>query len=278
SYAYLGAHPNGQGAWFTVWAPNADAVSVVGDFNDWAPERHPLQRAGGGLWSGFVRAARTGHRYKYRLQKDGGAFDKTDPFAFRMEPPVAGGSPGAGLAALVTDLAYDWGDDDWMARRKGPGSLGEPVAVYEVHLGSWRHRGHGESLSYREIAEPLADHVERLGGPRDVMFLVVTLHLRGLGVILDWAPADFATDPQGLMLFDGTPLFEVEDERMRRHPDWGTYVFDFGKPGVQSFLLSSARFWLDRYHVDGLRVDAVASMLYRDYSRAEWTPNVHGGR
>ena len=311
SYAYLGAHPNGQGAWFTVWAPNADAVSVVGDFNDWAPERHPLQRAGGGLWSGFVRAARTGHRYKYRLQKDGGAFDKTDPFAFRMEPPVAGGSPGAGLAALVTDLAYDWGDDDWMARRKGPGSLGEPVAVYEVHLGSWRHRGHGESLSYREIAEPLADHVERLGfthvellpitehpyygswgyqtlgyfaptyrfgGPQDFMFLVDTLHRRGLGVILDWAPAHFATDPQGLMLFDGTPLFEVEDERMRRHPDWGTYVFDFGKPGVQSFLLSSARFWLDRYHVDGLRVDAVASMLYRDYSRAEWTPNVHGGR
>jgi 1,4-alpha-glucan branching enzyme len=311
SYTALGAHPNRQGTWFAVWAPNADGVAVVGDFNDWSPDAHPLKNAGGGIWSAFVRGAKPGARYKYRILAQGGAFDKTDPYAFAMEPPAEGGSASAGLAAVVTDLSYDWGDDEWMGRRKGPGSFGEPVSIYEVHLGSWTHKGHGESLGYREIAEPLADHVERMGfthvellpvtehayygswgyqtlgyfaptfrhgSPEDFMHLVDTLHQRGIGVLLDWAPAHFATDPQGLTHFDGTPLYEPEDELMRSHPDWGTYVFDYGKPGVQNFLLSSARFWLDRYHIDGLRVDAVASMLYRDYSRTHWTPNAYGGR
>ena len=311
SYTVLGAHPDAEGTWFTVWAPHADRVAVVGDFNGWDPGASPLERREAGLWSGHVAGVRPGACYKYRIEHQGGAWDKTDPFAFHMEPPAAGGNAIAGLASYVTDLGYDWGDGDWMARRKGPGTLTEPVAIYEVHLGSWRHKRHGESLSFREIAEPLADHVEKLGfthvellpvmehpyygswgyqvvgyfapthrfgRPQDLMLLVDTLHRRGIGVILDWVPAHFATDPQGLAMYDGAPLFEYDDPRMRRHPDWGTFVFDYGKPGVQSFLLSSARFWLDRYHVDGLRFDAVASMLYRDYSRGEWTPNVHGGR
>jgi len=311
SYTLLGAHPDAEGTRFTVWAPHADRVAVVGTFNGWDPRANPLERHEGGLWSGHVPGVRPGACYKYRIERGGGTWDKTDPYAFHMEPPTAGGSPIAGLASFVTDLAYDWGDGDWMAHRKGPETLREPVAIYEVHLGSWRHERPGESMGYREIAEPLADHVERLGfthvellpvmehpyygswgyqvvgyfapthrfgSPQDLMHLIDTLHQRGIGVLLDWVPAHFATDPQGLAMYDGTPLFEYDDPRMRRHPDWGTFVFDYGKPGVQSFLLSSARFWLDRYHVDGLRFDAVASMLYRDYSRDEWTPNVHGGR
>jgi 1,4-alpha-glucan branching enzyme len=311
SYTVLGAHPNRQGTWFTVWAPHADRVAVVGTFNGWDPAACPMRPEEGGLWSAFVRGARPGDCYKYRVERGGGAWDKTDPYAFHMEPPAEGGNPVAGLASFVTDLAYDWGDDEWMASRKGPGSLGEPLSIYEVHLGSWMHRAPGESFSYREIAEPLADHVERLGfthvellpvmehpyygswgyqvvgyfaptyrfgSPQDLMHLVDHLHRRGIGVLVDWVPAHFATDPQGLAMFDGAPLFEYDDPRMRYHPDWGTFVFDYSKPGVQSFLVSSARFWLDKYHVDGLRFDAVASMLYRDYSRGEWTPNVYGGR
>jgi 1,4-alpha-glucan branching enzyme len=311
AYRTLGAHPDERGTHFAVWAPHADFVSVVGDFNGWDPGKNRLDRAGGGLWHGFAEGARPGHRYKYHLAGAGFSADKTDPFAFHMEPPTEGGNAIAGLAAVVTDLAYDWGDADWMARRKGPESLTQPVSIYEVHLGSWRHKRHGESFSFREIAEPLADHVEKLGfthvellpvmehpyygswgyqvigyfaathrfgSPQDLMHLVDTLHQRGIGVIMDWVPAHFAADPQGLVAYDGQPLFEYEDPRMRYHPDWGTYVFDYGSPGVRSFLLSSARFWLDVFHADGLRFDAVASMLYRDYSRSEWTPNQFGGR
>ena len=311
SYTVLGAHPDASGTRFTVWAPHAERVAVVGDFNGWDPGAHPLERGSEGLWSAHVGGVGAGTCYKYRVERGGGAWDKTDPYAFRMEPPTAGGSASAGLASLVTDLGYDWGDGDWMASRKGPETLDEPVAIYEVHLGSWRHKAHGESLGFREIAEPLADHVERLGfthvellpvmehpyygswgyqvvgyfaptyrfgSPQDLMHLIDTLHQRGIGVLLDWVPAHFATDPQGLAMYDGAPLFEYDDERMRRHPDWGTFVFDYNKPGVKNFLLSSARFWIDRYPVDGLRFDAVASMLYRDYSRSEWTPNMFGGR
>ncbi len=310
SYTVLGAHPENGGTRFTVWAPNADGVAVVGGFNGWDPQAHPLERHGE-LWSGFVEGVKDGEGYKYKISHRGGTFDKTDPYAFRMEAPAEGGSTSAGLASVVTDLSYAWGDADWMGSRQGPGSLTEPVSVYEVHLGSWRHEKHGESLGYRAVAEPLADHVERLGfthvellpvtehpyygswgyqtlgyfaptfrhgSPQDLMHLIDTLHQRGIGVLLDWVPAHFATDPQGLTFFDGTPLFESDDPQMRSHPDWGTYVFDLGKPGVQNFLLSSARFWLDKYHLDGIRVDAVASMLYRDYSRTVWTPNVYGGR
>ncbi len=310
SYERLGAHANRAGCWFTVWAPNAEAVSVIGAFNGWDPEAHPLDRREGGLWEGYVRGAKPGQPYKYRLARGGASFDKTDPYAFTMEPPT--GSTAEGLAAVITDLDYDWSDADWMARRRGPEGLDGPLSVYEVHLGSWRKKDDGYSLGYREIAEPLADHVEELGfthvelmpvaehpyygswgyqtvgyyaptfrygTPQDFMYLVDHLHRRGIGVLLDWVPGHFAPDPQGLADFDGTPLFEYADPQMRHHPDWGTRVFDFGKPGVRSFLVSNALFWLDHYHIDGLRVDAVASMLYRDYSRGDqWSPNQFGGR
>jgi 1,4-alpha-glucan branching enzyme len=311
AYTRLGAHPESKGTSFAVWAPHAEYISVVGDFNGWHAGENRLEWAGDGLWHGFIEGAAPGHCYKYHIRRGGYSAEKADPFAFHMEPPAAGGSGSTGLASVVTDLTYDWQDGDWMSRRRGPGSLDEPVSIYEVHLGSWRHRRHGESFSYRDIADPLADHVERLGfthvellpvmehpyygswgyqvvgffaptfrygSPQDLMYLIDRLHQRGIGVILDWVPAHFAADPQGLVRFDGSTLFEPEDPRMRTHPDWGTYVFDYAKPGVRSFLISSARFWLDRYHADGLRVDAVASMLYRDYSRSEWTPNAYGGR
>ena len=310
SHTRMGAHPNGAGTWFTVWAPRAESVSVVGDFNGWDRDRHPMTAIGDGLWRRFVRNVRPGACYKYSLSRWGQRWEKTDPYAFRMEPPAPGGSATNGLAAVVTDLDYEWSDADWMASRQGPETLTQPLAIYEVHLGSWRHAS-GERMTYREIAEPLADHVlglgfthveflpvmehpyygswgyqvvgffaptARYGSPEDFMALVDALHQRGVGVILDWVPAHFAPDPQGLVTFDGEPLFEYADPLMRTHPDWGTYVFDYGRPEVQNYLLSSARFWLDRYHIDGIRVDAVASMLYRDYSRTEWSPNAHGGR
>ena len=311
SYERLGAHPNAQGTWFTVWAPNADAVEVIGDFNGWTPGDNVLARREGGLWEGYVRGAQPGDKYKYHLHANGEWLDRTDPYAFRMESPAQ--NTYSGLSAIVTDLeTYDWNDDNWMATREGPGTLNKPLSIYEVHLGSWRHKEHGESLSYREAAEPLADHVENLGfthveflplaehpyygswgyqvlgyyaptfrygDPEGLMYLIDTLHQRGIGVIMDWVPGHFATDPQGLIHYDGSHLFEYEDPLMREHPDWGTRVFNFGKNGVRNFLISNALFWLDKYHVDGLRVDAVASMLYRDYSReGDWSPNVHGGR
>ena len=313
SYDRLGAHPNQRGTWFRVWAPNAARVSVIGDFNDWNPGAEPLDRTDAGLWETYARGAGPGQRYKFRIETEGGDhFDKTDPYAFGMEPPVQ--SANEGMASIITDLDdYEWGDAGWMDAREGPESLNRPMSVYEVHLGSWmKKEGSHESLSYREIAEPLADHVEdlgfthveflplaehpyygswgyqivgyyaptfRYGSPQDLMYLIDYLHQRGIGVIMDWVPGHFATDPQGLPQFDGTPLYEYADPQMQRHPDWGTFVFDFGKPGVRNFLISNALFWLDKYHIDGLRVDAVASMLYRDYSRGDnWTPNEHGGR
>jgi 1,4-alpha-glucan branching enzyme len=217
-----------------------------------------------------------------------------------------------GLASRVVDFDYEWNDADWMDQRQGPDGTDDPISIYEVHLGSWRRHQDGYSLSYREIAEPLADHVENLGfthvelmpvaehpyygswgyqivgyyaptfrygEPEDLMYLIDYLHQRGIGVIMDWVPGHFATDPQGLVNFDGTALYEYDDPQMRFHPDWGTYVFDYVKPGVKNFLVANALFWLDKYHIDGLRVDAVASMLYRDYSRGNnWTPNIYGGR
>ncbi|WP_119841236.1 1,4-alpha-glucan branching protein GlgB [Salinibacter ruber] len=311
SYERMGAHPNQRGTWFSVWAPNADRVEVTGDFNDWRFGADVLDRREGGLWEGYVRGAQPGDKYKYHLRADGEWFDRTDPYAFRMEPPAQ--NTYEGLSALITDLdTYTWGDDAWMTTREGPSGIDGPLSIYEVHLGSWRHEEHGASLSYREVAEPLADHVQNLGfthveflplaehpyygswgyqilgyyaptfrygDPEGLMHLIDTLHQRGIGVIMDWVPGHFATDPQGLTYFDGSHLFEYEDPLMREHPDWGTRVFDFGKNGVRNFLLSNALFWMDKYHVDGLRVDAVASMLYRDYSReGDWSPNVHGGR
>jgi 1,4-alpha-glucan branching enzyme len=311
SYDRLGAHPFHDGTWFGVWAPHADHVAVLGEFNDWRADAHHLERVDAGLWQVFVPGAHAGHRYKYRIERGYYVVDKSDPYAFAMEPPEGSGSATAGLASIITDLSYDWQDADWMESRKGPEGLGDPISIYEVHLGSWKHKIHGVSYTYREIADQLADHVHhlgfthielmpimehpyygswgyqvvgyyapsfRLGTPHELMYFVDTMHQRGIGVIVDWVPAHFATDPQGLVFFDGSTLYEYDDQRMRYHPDWGTYVFDYHKPGVKNFLVSNALFWLKKYHFDGLRFDAVASMLYRDYSRTEWTPNMFGGR
>ena len=310
SYQKLGAHPHDGGTWVAVWAPNADAVAVIGEFNGWNEHANPMQRTGGGIWELWIPGAKPGHRYKYHIQRGSYQGSKTDPFAFALEPPSERGSDMEGLSSIVTDLSYSWHDQKWMDNRKGPSTLEGPLAVYEVHPGSWRHHQHGRSLSYRDLARQLADYVERMGythvelmpvaehpyygswgyqiagyfaptyrygSPQDLMFLVDTLHQRGIGVIIDWVPAHFATDAQGLVFFDGNTLYEYDDIQMRHHPDWGTYIFDYNKEGVRNFLISNALFWLDKYHVDGLRVDAVASMLYRNYSRDQWTPNMFGG-
>ncbi len=310
SYEKFGAHPTEHGCWFVVWAPHAEEVSAMGDFNGWNPGAHPLHRTGNGIWQGFVSGAQVGHRYKYRIQRGTYLGDKADPYAFRMEPPAESGSGVEGLSSVIADLQYPWKDQEWMNGRQGPATLDGPMSIYEVHLGSWKHHVHGHSLSYRDLASQLADHVAelnythvellpvaehpyygswgyqvlsyyaptyRFGSPQDLMHLVETLHGRGIGVIVDWVPAHFATDPQGLVFFDGSTLYEYDDPKMRIHPDWGTYIFDYNKPGVRNFLVSNALFWLDKYHFDGLRVDAVASMLYRNYSRDEWTPNMFGG-
>jgi 1,4-alpha-glucan branching enzyme len=314
-YEKLGAH---QGRWerdegthFAVWAPNAESVSVVGDFNDWDRARHPLRRrATSGIWEGFVPGAGQGAHYKYHVvSRIGGyAVDKADPFAFHAETPPR-------KASTIWNLDYEWRDQEWMESRRERAQLGAPIAVYEVHLGSWRRGGETgrEILGYRELAPLLADyvssmgftHVEflpimehpfygswgyqttgyfaptsRYGTPQDLMYLVDHLHQHGIGVILDWVPSHFPNDEHGLGFFDGTHLYEHGDPREGIHPDWDSLIFNYGRHEVRSFLLSSAMYWLDRYHVDGLRVDAVASMLYRDYSRkaGEWVPNVHGGR
>ncbi|MGA2209874.1 MAG: 1,4-alpha-glucan branching protein GlgB [Acidimicrobiales bacterium] len=310
-YDHLGAHllPGGAGARCAVWAPNAEAVSVRHDRNDWAAGADPLCPVGSsGVWAGDVPAMTTGTRYKFHIvPRRGSPRDKADPLAFGTEePPLS--------ASVLTDLSYAWGDGDWMSGRRAHGDLaGEAVSIYEVHLGSWRRHPDGRFLSYAELAEPLADHViahgfthvqllpvmehpyygswgyqttgyfapsARWGHPTEFMALVDHLHQRGLGVILDWVPSHFATDDFALGEFDGTRLYEHEDPRHRVHPDWGSYEFNYSRHEVRSFLISSAWFWLDRYHADGLRVDAVASMLYLDYSRTEgqWVPNRQGGR
>ena len=311
----FGAHPNKQGTWFRVWAPRADEVQLIGDFNDWQKGVHVMKPVGEGMerfFEIYVRGARPGQKYKYAIRRGPWWTDKSDPFAREMEPPDPQGHGIAGLSAIIPTFDFEWSDSEWMASRQGPETLAQAVSIYEVHLGSWRRGDDGLSLSYRDIAEPLADHVEemgfthveflpvqehpfygswgyqvvgafaptfRYGTPSDFKFLVNYLHQRGIGVLLDWVPAHFATDPQGLVNFDGEPLFEYEDPVMRHHPDWGTLVFDYTRPQVRNYLLSNALFWLDEFHIDGLRFDAVASMLYRDYSRGdEWTPKMYGGR
>ncbi|RYE90912.1 MAG: 1,4-alpha-glucan branching protein GlgB, partial [Myxococcales bacterium] len=313
-YERLGAHPgehDGQhGVTFAVWAPHAREVSVIGEFNDWRPHATPMHPRGGGLWEVFVPGLGPGTRYKFRLglgQSGSTRYvDKADPFAFHAEVAPR-------RASVVADLDYAWSDQAWMASRGPRSALTAPVSIYEVHLGSWR-RGDGDRmLTYREIAHPLAEHALRLGfthvellpitehpfygswgyqvtgyfaptsrygSPTDLMYLIDVLHQAGLAVILDWVPSHFPTDEHGLGYFDGTHLYEHADPRLGYHPDWNSFIFDYGRLEVRSFLLSSARFWLDRYHVDGIRVDAVASMLYLDYSRpaGAWVPNVHGGR
>ena len=314
-YDKLGAHPGSvdgaEGCHFAVWAPGAKSVAVVGDFDGWRGEGHPLRpRASSGIWEGFVAGAAAGHRYKYRIRTGHGnaAIDKADPFAFRAELPPR-------TASTVWPLDYTWGDAAWMETRARRNALDAPISIYEMHLGSWRRvvEEENRSLGYRELAPrlveyldrtgfthveflPLAEHpfygswgyqttgyfapTSRYGSPQDLMFLIDVLHQHGFGVLLDWVPSHFPTDAHGLGLFDGTHLFEHRDPRQGFHPDWSSFIFNYGRHEVRSFLLSSALFWLDRYHVDGLRVDAVASMLYLDYSReeGEWIPNRHGGR
>jgi len=313
-YRVLGAHPTvvdgTRGVRFAVWAPNAEHVAVIGDFNGWSKDANPLVARGdwSGIWQGFVPGVEPGAAYKYHIRSryDGYCVDKADPFAFFAEAPPR-------TASRVWTLDYEWGDAEWMARRKDANALRAPWSIYEVHLGSWRRTADGRSLSYREIAEPLADyvaemgftHVEflpvmehpfygswgyqvvgyfaptsRYGTPQDFMYLIDALHQRGIGVILDWVPSHFPADEHGLAYFDGTHVFEHRDPRQGYHPEWHSYIFNYGRNEVRSFLLSSAMFWLDHYHVDALRVDAVASMLYLDYARkdGEWIPNSFGGR
>jgi 1,4-alpha-glucan branching enzyme len=311
-YHRLGARPrvcSGEtGTNFAVWAPNAERVSVIGDFNSWNPEETPLHPVGGsGIWEAFVPGIGQGARYKYRIDSRYHGFrtDKADPFGYLHEVPPA-------TASIVWNLDYEWADADWMGSRAARNAIDAPLSIYEMHIGSWR-RDDGTPLGYRDLAAPLAEyvrdmgftHVEllpvtehpfygswgyqttgyfaptsRFGSPQDFMYLVDVLHQHGVGVLLDWVPSHFPGDAHGLHYFDGTHLFEHADPRQGFHPDWKSYIFNYGRNEVRSFLLSSALFWLDHYHIDGLRVDAVASMLYLDYSRAqgEWIPNDYGGR
>jgi len=314
-YEKLGAHvitANGvEGCHFAVWAPDAERVFVMGKFNGWNKASHGLRERGqSGIWEGFVPGVKHGEAFKYYVlsRHNGYRADKGDPFAFSNEVPPK-------TASIVANLDYAWSDDGWMKERPGKNPLHEPMSIYEVHLGSWmrmpeeKHR----FLSYRELTPRLVEyikqmrftHVEflpvmehpfygswgyqttgyfaptsRYGTPQDFMYMIDTLHQNGIGVILDWVPSHFPSDEHGLAYFDGTHLYEHADPRQGYHPDWGSYIFNYGRHEVRSFLMSSAMFWLEKYHVDGLRVDAVASMLYLDYSRkdGQWIPNQFGGR
>ncbi len=312
-YQKLGAHrchDNGvEGTHFAVWAPNAARLSVIGDFNGWNENSHPLEKnRDTGIWSGFVAGVEQGQSYKYSIHSlyNGYRTQRADPFAFYAEVRPQ-------TASRVWDIStHQWGDADWMEQRSQWDPQREPVSIYEVHLGSWI-REDGEPLTYRELAPRLADyvrkmgytHVElmpvteypfdgswgyqvvgyfaptsRFGSPEDFMVFIDTLHQAGIGVILDWVPAHFPTDGFALGYFDGTHLYEHADPRKGFHPEWSTFIFNYGRNEVRNFLISSALFWLDRYHIDGIRVDAVASMLYLDYGRqeGEWVPNQFGGR
>jgi 1,4-alpha-glucan branching enzyme len=314
-YEKLGAHivefDGIQGVHFAVWAPNAEYVSVIGDFNGWNKSSHPLKKRedDSGIWFGFIPGIKKGSLYKYYIVRGNYKIDKADPFAFFCEKPPK-------TASIIWNFDYKWGDDEWIKnRRKKFNSLRSPISIYEVHIGSWRRvpEEGNRFLTYRELAHYLVEyikemgftHVEflpvmehpfygswgyqitsyfaptsRYGIPEDFMFLIDFLHQNNIGVILDWVPSHFPQDGHGLAFFDGTHLYEYEDPRKRYHPDWGSFIFDYSKGEVRSFLLSSAHFWIEKYHADGLRVDAVASMLYLDYSRkpGEWVPNIYGGK
>jgi 1,4-alpha-glucan branching enzyme len=310
----LGAHPCRQGTvdgvGFAVWAPNARRMAVVGEFNGWNADAHLMERLDGGVWQCFVAGAVVGQSYKFHVVSEVADYwvEKADPYAFQTEMRPSTGS-------RIADLAYEWTDDSWMRTRGAEDPLRRPISIYEVHLGSWARvpEDEGRFLSYREVAPKLAayvkemgfTHVEllpitehpfdgswgyqatgyfaptsRYGSPQDFMAFVDHLHAEGVGVILDWVPAHFPKDFPGLAFFDGTHLYEHADPRQGEHRDWSTLIFNFGRNEVANFLLASALFWLEKYHIDGLRVDAVASMLYLDYSRkdGEWVANAYGGR
>jgi 1,4-alpha-glucan branching enzyme len=316
AYEKFGAHHlsvNGRdGVAFAVWAPNAKKVAVIGDFNGWNADRHVMHSSDAGIWTLFIQGLPEWSVYKYQITgADGQSFDKSDPFGFAMEERPRTGS-------LVVDLdRYEWHDETWMTTRKERQGLRSPVSIYEVHLGSWRKVPDEEwgrrYLSYRELTDqlipyvvemgythiellPIAEHpfegswgyqvlgffapTSRFGSPEDFMYFIDQCHRHNLGVILDWVPAHFPKDGSGLNFFDGTHLYSHVDPRQGEHQDWGTLIFNYGRNEVRSFLIANALFWLDKYHIDGLRVDAVASMLYLDYSREEgqWVPNRYGGR
>ncbi len=316
AYEKMGAHLvelNGQtGVHFAVWAPNARKVSVVGEFNNWKGSKHQMKATESGIWTLFIPGLTEYTLYKYHLEtRNGYIFDKSDPYGFFMEQPPK-------TASIVFNPdRYQWGDQDWVSRRAEHQALDKPMSIYEAHLGSWR-RMPDETwglryLTYREMAEqlipylldmgfthiellPIAEHpfdgswgyqvlgyyapTSRFGTSEDFMYFVDQCHQHNIGVILDWVPAHFPKDGAGLNYFDGTHLYSHADPRQGEHRDWGTQIFNFGRNEVRSFLISNALFWIDKYHIDGLRVDAVASMLYLDYSReaGEWIPNIYGGR
>ena len=314
-YNKLGSHvmdlDGVKGTNFAVWAPNAEYVSVIGDFNSWDSKSHPLSVRWdeSGIWEGFIPNLKEGSIYKYHIVSriNNYQVDKGDPFAFQWEEPPRTGS-------VIRSLDYSWDDEKWCSERKDRNALDAPISIYEFHIGSWRRTGDqkNRSLNYRELAHELSDyinqtgftHVEftpimehpfygswgyqttgyfaptsRYGRPQDFMYLVDHLHQNNIGVILDWVPSHFPGDQHGLHFFDGTHLYEHADPQKGYHPDWDSYIFNYGRNEVKSFLISSAHFWLEKYHIDAIRVDAVASMLYLDYSRnhGEWIPNEYGG-
>jgi 1,4-alpha-glucan branching enzyme len=310
-YTELGSHAaaDGTSVRFAVWAPNASDVAVIGDWNGWNPESHRLAPRGdqSGIWEGTVPGVRHGQPYKYRITSHVGGYqvEKADPFATFCELPPA-------TASRVWNLDYAWRDQPWMSSRAARNGLDAPMSIYELHVGSWRRKD-GNFLNYRELAHALAEYLEetgfthvelmpitehpfygswgyqttgyfaptsRYGTPQDLMYFVDHLHAHGIGVILDWVPSHFPTDQHGLVYFDGTHLYEHADARQGFHPEWNSAIFNFGRNEVRSFLVSSALFWFEKYHIDGLRVDGVASMLYLDYARkeGEWIANKFGGR
>ncbi|MDC9725416.1 MAG: 1,4-alpha-glucan branching protein GlgB [Gammaproteobacteria bacterium] len=313
AYRIMGAHPyqvNGiDGILFATWAPSAQRVSLVSNFNQWDGRKHPMRvRGDSGVWELFIPGLSAGEIYKFEIRhNDGSLHSKMDPYGQESELRPATGS------VVATTSQHDWQDTDWMAKREKADWLHEPHSVYEVHMGSWRRNEAGEFQTYREMAEQMVPYVKKLGfthiellpitehpldiswgyqttgyfsptsrfgSPDDLRYFIDVCHQNGIGIILDWVPGHFPKDAHGLARFDGSALYEHEDPRQGEHQDWGTYIFNYGRSEVTNFLLSSAFYWLEEFHIDGLRVDAVASMLYLDYSReeGEWVPNQHGGR
>ena len=297
-----------EGVLFAVWAPNADRVSVVGNFNNWDGRRHPMRKLDySGIYELFIPGKLVGEIYKYEIKaKSGQVFMKSDPYAFSSEVRPAN-------ASRIVDISYKWKDTAWMEKRETKDTDAQPMAIYEMHLGSWKRPTDGrEFYNYRDIASLLADYLlmmnynyvelmpimehpydpswgyqvtgyyaptSRYGSPADFMYFVDYLHSKGIGVILDWVPAHFPKDEHGLGRFDGTALYEHEDPRRGEHPHWGTYIYNYGRNEVRNFLVANALYWAEKYHIDGIRIDAVASMLYLDYGRGdgEWLPNIYGG-
>ena len=311
-YEKMGAHPmtvdGVEGVLFAVWAPNADRVSVVGNFNNWDGRRHPTRKLDySGIYELFIPGKLVGEIYKYEIKaKSGQVFMKSDPYAFSSEVRPAN-------ASRIVDISYKWKDTAWMEKRETKDTDAQPMAIYEMHLGSWKRPTDGrEFFNYRDIASLLADYLlmmnynyvelmpimehpydpswgyqvtgyyaptSRYGSPADFMYFVDYLHSKGIGVILDWVPAHFPKDEHGLGRFDGTALYEHEDPKRGEHPHWGTYIYNYGRNEVRNFLVANALYWAEKYHIDGIRIDAVASMLYLDYGRGdgEWLPNIYGG-